>query len=53
MKARFGVDLTPIEAFDNKARAAAIEDANIVLQPAQQASNCSPLSNGNITLISK
>jgi len=30
MKARFGVDLTPVEAFDNEARAAAIEDANIV-----------------------
>jgi threonine dehydrogenase-like Zn-dependent dehydrogenase len=31
MKARFGVDITPIEAFDNAARAAAIEHANIVL----------------------
>jgi hypothetical protein len=31
MKARFGVDLTPIEAFDNNARAKAIENANIVL----------------------
>jgi len=30
MKARFGVDLTPIEAFDNDARAKAIEHANIV-----------------------
>lgn len=30
MKARFGVDLTPVEAFDNEARAAAIEKANIV-----------------------
>jgi len=30
MKARFGVDLTPVEAFDNDARAIAIEDANIV-----------------------
>lgn len=30
MKARFGVDLRPVEAFDNEARAAAIEDANIV-----------------------
>jgi len=30
MKTRFGVDLTPIEAFDNEARAKAIEDANIV-----------------------
>ena len=30
MKARFGVDLTPIEAFDNDARAQAIEHANIV-----------------------
>ncbi|MGZ8190781.1 MAG: NADP-dependent methylenetetrahydromethanopterin/methylenetetrahydrofolate dehydrogenase [Methylococcaceae bacterium] len=31
MKARFGVDLTPVEAFDNNARANAIEHANIVL----------------------
>jgi hypothetical protein len=31
MKTRFGVNLTPIEALDNAARAAAIEDANIVL----------------------
>jgi methylenetetrahydrofolate/methylenetetrahydromethanopterin dehydrogenase (NADP+) len=31
MKARFGVDLTPVEAFDNNARATAIADANIVL----------------------
>ncbi len=31
MKARFGVDLTPVEAFDNNARAKAIENANIVL----------------------
>jgi methylenetetrahydrofolate/methylenetetrahydromethanopterin dehydrogenase (NADP+) len=31
MKTRFGVDLTPIEAFDNDARAKAIENANIVL----------------------
>ena len=31
MKARFGVDLTPVEAFDNNARAQAIENANIVL----------------------
>ncbi|MGZ8227102.1 MAG: NADP-dependent methylenetetrahydromethanopterin/methylenetetrahydrofolate dehydrogenase [Methylococcaceae bacterium] len=31
MKARFGVDLTPVEAFDNDARAKAIEYANIVL----------------------
>ena len=30
MKARFGVNLTPIEAFDNEARAKAIEHANIV-----------------------
>jgi hypothetical protein len=30
MKVRFGVDLTPIEAFDNNARAQAIEQANIV-----------------------
>lgn len=30
MKARFGVDLTPIEAFDNDARTQAIEHANIV-----------------------
>ncbi|MDD5579261.1 MAG: NADP-dependent methylenetetrahydromethanopterin/methylenetetrahydrofolate dehydrogenase [Methylobacter sp.] len=30
MKARFGVDLTPIEALDNNARAKAIENANIV-----------------------
>ncbi len=30
MKARFGVDLTPVEAFDNEARAKAIEHANIV-----------------------
>ena len=31
MKARFGVTLTPIEAFDNHARALAIKDAHIVL----------------------
>jgi hypothetical protein len=31
MKARFGVELTPIEALDNEARANAIEYANIVL----------------------
>ncbi len=31
MKTRFGVDLTPIEALDNNARANAIENANIVL----------------------
>lgn len=31
MKARFNVDLTPIEAADSNARAAAIENANIVL----------------------
>ncbi|MDO9107160.1 MAG: NADP-dependent methylenetetrahydromethanopterin/methylenetetrahydrofolate dehydrogenase [Methylovulum sp.] len=31
MKARFNVDLTPVEAFDNEARAAAIENANIVI----------------------
>ena len=31
MKQRFGVDLTPVEAFDNNARAKAIENANIVL----------------------
>ena len=31
MKLRFGVDITPVEAFDNNARAQAIEDANIVL----------------------
>ena len=31
MKLRFGVDITPIEAFDNNARAHAIEQANIVL----------------------
>lgn len=30
MKARFGVDLTPVEALDHAARAKAIEDANIV-----------------------
>lgn len=30
MKVRFGVDLTPVEAFDNDARAQAIEHANIV-----------------------
>ncbi len=30
MKARFGVNLTPVEAFDNNARAQAIEHANIV-----------------------
>jgi methylenetetrahydrofolate/methylenetetrahydromethanopterin dehydrogenase (NADP+) len=30
MKTRFGVDLTPIEAFDNDARAKVIENANIV-----------------------
>jgi hypothetical protein len=30
MKARFGVDLTPVEAADNEARAKAIEYANIV-----------------------
>lgn len=31
MNARFGVELTPVEAPDNKARANAIADANIVL----------------------
>ena len=31
MKARFGVTITPIEAFDNNARALAIKDAHIVL----------------------
>jgi len=31
MKARFGVTLTPIEAFDNNDRALAIKDAHIVL----------------------
>ena len=31
MKVRFGVDIMPIEAFDNSARARAIENANIVL----------------------
>jgi hypothetical protein len=31
MKARFGVTITPIEAFDNNARAIAIKDAHIVL----------------------
>ena len=31
MKLRFGVNLTPVEAFDNNARASAIENANIVL----------------------
>ena len=31
MKVRFGVDITPIEAFDNNARTRAIKDANIVL----------------------
>ena len=31
MKLRFGVDLTPVEAFDNNSRARAIESANIVL----------------------
>ena len=31
MKLRFGVDITPIEAFDNNARAKAIESAQIVL----------------------
>jgi len=31
MNARFGVELTPVEAADNKARANAIADANIVL----------------------
>jgi hypothetical protein len=31
MKARFDVDLTPLEAFDNAARAQAIEHANIVV----------------------
>ncbi len=31
MKNRFGVDLTPVEAFDSEARAQAIEHANIVL----------------------
>ncbi|MDP3589368.1 MAG: NADP-dependent methylenetetrahydromethanopterin/methylenetetrahydrofolate dehydrogenase [Methylobacter sp.] len=30
MKARFGVNLTPVEAFDNNARAKAIDHANIV-----------------------
>lgn len=30
MKARFGVNLTPVEALDHAARAKAIEDANIV-----------------------
>lgn len=31
IKARFGVDITPVEAFDNEARANAIEHAQIVL----------------------
>ena len=31
MKARFGVDLTPVEAFDNNDRSEAIKHANIVL----------------------
>ena len=31
MKSRFGVDITPVEAFDNEARARAIESAHIVL----------------------
>lgn len=31
MKLRFGVDITPVEAFDNEARANAIENAAIVL----------------------
>jgi len=31
MKARFGVTITPIEAFDNNARAHAIKDAHIVI----------------------
>ena len=31
MKLRFGVDITPVEAFDNEARAKAIENAAIVL----------------------
>ena len=31
MKARFGVTITPIEAFDNNARALTIKDAHIVL----------------------
>ncbi len=31
IKLRFNVDITPIEAFDNNARAEAIEDAHIVL----------------------
>ena len=31
IKTRFGVDITPVEAFDNTARAAAIADAHIVL----------------------
>jgi hypothetical protein len=31
MKARFGVELTPVEAVDNNARAQTIADANIVL----------------------
>ena len=31
IKLRFGVDITPLEAFDNNARADAIENANIVL----------------------
>ena len=31
MKARFGVTITPVEAFDNDARALAIKDAHIVL----------------------
>ena len=31
MKARFGVELTPVEALDNEARAVAIADANIVV----------------------
>lgn len=31
MKARFGVDITPFEAFDNAARAQAVEEANIVI----------------------
>jgi methylenetetrahydrofolate/methylenetetrahydromethanopterin dehydrogenase (NADP+) len=31
MKARFGVDITPVEAFDHEARAEVIEYANVVL----------------------
>ncbi|MGR9035756.1 MAG: NADP-dependent methylenetetrahydromethanopterin/methylenetetrahydrofolate dehydrogenase [Gammaproteobacteria bacterium] len=31
IKARFGVDITPVEAFDNEARAEAVTDADIVI----------------------